>query len=222
MLAIALIVFVVLKGCENTARAPFEVVRDALRSFEHNVTLSIRDSITSVRGTDGDELVLAELQLSEDFRETDVWCTPAGIPFLGKTEIPGTKRVSEIRVPATFRYYVKLSEPVSVKIIQSTDSCVCIVTAPALRPYLPPAIDTSQMDFYVDAGLFRSTDDEAFKKIVTGITPQLNLRAVEHEKLVRDQARKAFAKFVRLRLLKDEFYGKDDFNEIVVKFADET
>ncbi len=217
----ALIFYIFLRSTERVVTAPFETIRKVLSGIEHNVTLSIKNSITSIKAADGDELLLAELKTSESIRKTDVWFTPAGSPFVGKMAIPGTQKVSEIRVPVTFRYYIKLGEPIKVEVMQGADRCVCFVTAPTLRPLLPPAIDTSGMDFYVEAGLFRSNDDDAYKQIVAMISPELNLRAVQHIVLARDQARNAFENSIRQWLFKSELFGESGVTDIVVNFADE-
>src|SRR5206468_3386857 len=64
--------------------------------------------------------------------------------------------VSEIRVPATFRYHLRLSDPWRL----ATHGNVCIVRCPAIRPSLPPATDTTQMQKRSESGWAQFNQNE--------------------------------------------------------------
>lgn len=106
---------------------------------------------------------------------------------------------AEIRVPATYRYYVKLDDPWEI----DTQGAVCLVKAPRLRTMLPPAIHTHRMEKRMDNGWARFNVDEQLANLEQQLTPTL-VQYAENEALmvlVRDQARQSLARFVRHWLL---------------------
>ena len=123
------------------------------------------------------------------FEQEDVWKNvPAG---LGKS-------VSRAEIPAVFRFFVKISEAIPVKVETQGDEIVCTVVAPKLQPVLPVAFDTSRAVWTRDVGLLRFNREEMTDALQKKISMRLVISAKRHARstAVRDAARKAFEKFV--------------------------
>lgn len=188
---------------------------DALvrREIEERVS----EKISRIRATQGDVLELAVLESVLTFEHADAWRNvPDG---LGKS-------VSQVSVPAVFRFFVKISEPISVRAEEQDGGILlCTVVAPKLRPVLPVAFDTSKTVWKRDVGIFRFNGEEMTDALREKISMRLVLSAKNHAKTaaVRDAAREAFADFVRqwlqeIRGLRERF-GENVSVKIV--FADE-
>ena len=112
-------------------------IPDAAEKFKTGtITHTFIEHIPEVSSTNGDVLELTTSRSDEIFSRSDSKKIAWDTIYLGTT-------VSEIRVPATFRYHIRLSDPWRL----AAKDKVCIVLAPAIRPSLPTAIDTSQMLF---------------------------------------------------------------------------
>lgn len=149
----------------------------------------VSEKISRIRATQGDILELAVLESVLTFEQEDVWQNvPAG---LGKS-------VSRAEIPAVFRFFVKISEPISVSAHENGDEIVCTVTAPKLRPVLPVAFDTSRAVWTRDIGFLRFNREEMTDELQKKISMRLVISAKNHARsaAVRDAARKSFEKFV--------------------------
>ena len=149
----------------------------------------VSEKISRIRATQGDILELAVLESILTFEQEDNWKNvPAG---LGKS-------VSRVEVPAVFRFFVKISEPITVRSDVRGEEIVCTVVAPKLHPVLPVAFDTSRAKWTRDVGFFRFNREEMTDSLQKKISMRLVLSAKNHAKSagVRDAARKAFEKFV--------------------------
>jgi hypothetical protein len=137
-------------------------------------------------------LELAKVDRVETLKSEDT------LSLLWDTISLGTS-TAEIRVPATYRYYVKLDDPWEI----DTQGAVCRVKAPRLRTMLPPAIHTHRMEKRMDNGWARFNVNEQLASLERQLTPTLVQYAEEETLmvLVRDQARKSLARFVRHWLL---------------------
>src|SRR5204863_7545034 len=135
------------------------------------------------------------------------------LPIFGKT-------VSEIRVPVTYRYHLRLSDPWQLDVLGQS----CIVFAPRIRASLPPAIHTDRMEKNSEAGWGRFNAREQMTDLEKSITPTLSQYASDgkHTALAREQCRKTVAEFVKTWLLKEDHWRTDRFRTIKVIFADET
>ncbi|MDR2982689.1 MAG: hypothetical protein LBV12_10640 [Puniceicoccales bacterium] len=211
LLAIALIVFVVMNGMERITSA-------AVPKLERAVTRSILESIASIRATNGDVLVLAEVEVMETFRDDDKLSYK--VPY-SDYNVPIGTTMSEIRAPAMFRYYVKLSDPMEVKVSRHGDLLHCVVVAPKLQPMLPVAFDSEKMEVRIETSWLRFNKEEAKDKIIRSLTTKLNERAPEHAELAKDKAKEAFGKFVREWLLRDHLIGGNGVSDVIIHFADE-
>jgi hypothetical protein len=97
------------------------------------------------------------------------------------------------------------------------------VQAPILRPALPPAIHTDEMQRLEQRGWARWAPTEMLAELERQITPTLNEYAGDSRRLnlVRATCRQSVAEFVRLWLERERQWGGTGFTEIQVKFAEE-
>jgi hypothetical protein len=174
------------------------------------ITNQFSEYLPTVGPSDG-ILETATCSIPETFTQTDsAWLFD--ILPLGTT-------VSQIRVPAVYRYHVNLLGDWRF----DTQGAVCIVTAPQFEPSLPPAILTAQMEKSTSAGWLRFNADESLANLEHGITTELNQRANDklHRDYVREASRKAIAEFVKTFLIKQDAWRTDKFHQIIVQFPDD-
>jgi len=177
------------------------------------ITHTFVESIPNISPTDGDILELTTSRSDECFKRSDSKSIFWGAVYLGTT-------VSEIRVPVTFRYHIRLSDTWR---LASKDQ-VCFVLAPPIHPSLPPAIHTDLMEKSTEGGWLRFNKGDNLSTLERSITPELEQRAgdAKHLKLFREACRQPVAKFVKKWLLKEDQWRSDRFSSIVVVFPDET
>jgi hypothetical protein len=175
-----------------------------------SVTREFREYLPTVGPSNG-ILETATSSVPETFTQTDSAWLFNIIP-LGTT-------VSEIRVPAIYRYHIQLFDPWKLVVTGP----VCLVMAPQFQASLPPAIITAQMEKSTTDGWLRFNGEEALDKLENGITDELNKRANDrlHRDFVREACRQSVAQFVGAWLLKDKAWREDRFHQIVVVFPDE-
>lgn len=177
-----------------------------------HITQTFRESVRRIDSTQGDILELATMESDETISKFDMKTLFNDVVYLGTTE-------SEIRVPAVYRYHLKLSDDWTV----GTNGNVVTVIAPIIRPSLPPAIRTDRMEKKSESGWLRFNKDENLAALEKSVTPTLERRAGSPGKIrqVREACRKSVAEFVKNWLLKEEQWKQDSFAAIVVVFADE-
>ena len=177
------------------------------------ITQTFTASLPRLTASKGGRLELAKLEEVEIFRQEDerslFWDTFS----LGRT-------VSEIRVPVVYRYYLDLNDPWKIEVAGQT----CLVTAPRIRPTLPPSILTDGMEKRSEAGWARFNAQAQLDALERSITPTLNRYAGDPHRiaLVREPARRTVAEFIRTWLLREDHWRSDRFRVIKVVFADET
>ena len=178
-----------------------------------NITRTFVAAIPEISTTGIGNLELATANQTEIFRAEDQKSILWEKLYLGKT-------VSEIRVPVTYRYHLRLADPWQLDVSGQT----CVVLAPAIRPSLPPAIHTDKMEKKSDEGWGRFNAREQMAELEKSITPTLSNYAADerHTALVREQCRKTVAEFVKTWLLKEEHWRADRFHAIKIIFTDET
>ncbi len=175
-----------------------------------NITETFLASIPEIAG--GGNLEVAKIEITEIFSRSDerriLWDTVS----LGTT-------VTEIRVPITYRYHLRLDDPWRLEVSGQT----CLVYAPAIRPTQPPAIHTDRMSKRAQEDWLRFDADEQLEQLERSITPRLVVRAAggEHLALVREPSRRTVAEFVRDWLLREDQWRRDRFHAIKVVFPDE-
>ena len=177
------------------------------------ITTTFVSAIPHLVSDGGTRLELAAFEVTETLTETDDRRVFFDLVPLGAT-------VSEIRVPVTYRYHLRLDEPWRLEVADG----VCVVHAPAIRPTLPPAIHTDRMEKRSESGWLRFDEDEQMAALERGLTPALSERArdPDHIELVRERCRRRVAEFIRNWLLLEGQWGPDRFTRVEVIFADET
>ena len=178
-----------------------------------NITKTFVAAIPEIASTGSGNLELATSDQTETFRAEDEKSIFWEKLYLGKT-------VSEIRVPVTYRYHLRMADPWQLDVVGQT----CVVFAPRIRPSLPPAIHTDRMEKNSEAGWGRFNAREQMSELEKSITPTLSEYAADgkHTALAREPCRKTVAEFVMVWLLKEDHWRTDRFRTIKVIFADET
>ncbi|MBL9132733.1 MAG: hypothetical protein JNG86_16115 [Verrucomicrobiaceae bacterium] len=181
------------------------------RLQNHKITDTFRQEVTRITSTEGDVLEIATMETVETVTKSDTKTLFDDIIYLGTTE-------SEIRVPAVYRFHIKLSDPWRLEVHDGR----CIVIAPPVRPTLPPAIRTDGMEKKTEAGWLRFNATDNLTQLEKNLTPTLEKRAGGHILIpgVRDSSRQSVAQFVRKWILK-EHPGGAAIKDIVVIFPDE-
>lgn len=180
--------------------------------FSGDVTESFVSSMPRVSAVEGGALEIAKLEITETLRRRDERRAAWDLLPLGTTS-------AEIEVPVTYRYHVLLDDPWTVEV----RGPVALVLAPEIRPTLPPAIHTDGMQRRTSEGLLRFDGAEQMLELERSLTPRLVDRASSerYRDLVREEARRGVADFVRKWLLSQEFWTDDRFSTVKVIFPDE-
>ena len=212
----ALALFAYLKTMRSVRETVDQAGRTAAevaRNFQTGrITQTFRESIPQITATHGDVLELAVFRAEETFKRTDERRIGWGWVYLGTT-------VAEIRVPVSFRYHLRLSDPWRL----AARGQLCVVLAPPIRPSLPPAIHTDEMERRAESGWARFDKNEQLEALQRSLTPALEQRAgdTNHLALVREACRHSVAEFVKKWLLHEKQWQPDRFTSIVVLFPDE-
>lgn len=179
---------------------------------QQHITETFTSALPTFARTPGGNLELATATATETLSRTDERTIAWDLVYLGKT-------FSEISVPVTYRYHLVLRDAWKLDVVGNT----CVVRAPAIRPSLPPAIHTDQMQKRSEAGWARFDAPEQMAALERSLTPRLTRHAGDPRRLalVREQCRKTVAEFVRDWLLREDHWRPDRFAAIQVIFADE-
>lgn len=134
--------------------------------------------------------------------------------FLGTTS-------SEMRLNATFRYSIELRSKWNIYIDNTRH--LAFVIAPAFRPQLPVAVDSSTVFERTESGWGRFNKWEHLQALHREISPWLEKLATSttYIELVRKQARITVEEFVTDWILKHRGWPKDCQPFVKVYFADE-
>ncbi len=165
-----------------------------------------------MKGTEGNILEVATATATEKFTRR------SNLEMFGTTLPLGTT-VSEISVPATYRYHIDLLG----EWFLTSDGHRLMVIAPELKPSLPVAFDTGKMQKKSQAGWARWDATENLDTLEKNITAKLAERAGSSRamKKARDEARGAVAKFLQVWLLSRDEWAEGRFEEISVMFEGE-
>jgi hypothetical protein len=224
VLAIGFVVYLAFHEIAGTAREGGRAAGDAVRDLGRSavtiaaafrsgtITQTFISAIPTIAPDSGLRLELASFEAVEILRSTDE-------RRIGWDLIPLGTTVTEIRVPVTYRYHLRLDEPWRLQVEGQT----CVVHAPPIRPTLPPAIDTGRMEKFSDRGWLRFNEADQMEALERGITAAASARAADstHLELVRERCRLEVAEFVRSWLLLENHWREDRFRSVVVIFADE-
>lgn len=166
----------------------------------------------NVTATDGNILEVATAESPELFSRT------SNVAMFGRV-LPGTTTVSEITVPATYRFHIDLNDEWNLL----ADGKRLLVMAPAVRPSLPVAFDTGKVRKKTQSGWARWDGAENLAELEKEITGKLAERAILPATLekIHGESRVPVAQFVRKWLLDKEAWGEGRFEEIVVVFSGE-
>jgi hypothetical protein len=201
------------RGIKDTVDKVVSVGPEIARNFlTGNITQTFRESIPQITSTQGDILEVAVSRADESFKRTDEKWAGWGWVYLGTT-------IAEIRVPVSFRYHIRLSDPWRLAARGQT----CVVLAPKIRPSLPPAIHTDEMERRAESGWARFDKNEQLDSLERSMTPTLEQRAgdASHIQLIREASRQSVANFVKKWLMREGQWRSDRFTSIVVLFPDE-
>ncbi len=170
-------------------------------------------SLPEFSRTVGGKLEIASFKITESFVQTDF--EDFIIP-LGQTK-------SEIRVPVTYTYHIKLHDPWNLRVTNG----ICIALAPAVRHGVP-AIHTG--------GMVKKVQADFLTRLKPGADPQKRLDEFErsltaklwvnagnpkYQAMVREEGRKTVGEFVRDWILKENRWKKYDIKTLRILFPDE-
>ncbi len=176
------------------------------------ITTTFTAALPHLAPGDAPKLELTAVEATETFRRTEEHRLFWDLLPLGTT-------VSEIRVPVTYRYHVRLDEPWRLVVRDGT----CVVHAPPIRPTRPPAIHTDRMEKESDGTWLQLGAREQMETLERSLTPTLNRLAGQPQRidLVREQCRRRVAEFVRGWLLREAQWGPRRFTAVTVLFPSE-
>lgn len=160
--------------------------------------------------TPGGVLEVSTITATESFQRT----TPHTIlgVHVGTT-------IAQIRVPAVYRYHIKLARDWEVLLRNKT----FIVIAPAIEPSLPVAIKTGQLQAQSFGVWSPVTGPDLIQALQKSITQELAKRAgtPNYIQLQRNAARQTVTEFVQKWLVTQEQWKRVSGHKIQVFFADE-
>ncbi|MEM7582019.1 MAG: hypothetical protein AAF560_01450 [Acidobacteriota bacterium] len=185
----------------------------AQKFLSGNITETFVASIPEVDASGSGLLELATADVTETFTRSDERRAFWDLVPLGTT-------TTEIKVPVTYRYHLRLEDPWRLEVSGQT----CVVYAPQIRPTQPPAIHTDRMEKRAEEGWLRFDATEQLDDLQRSITPRLTRRAGDprHVELARETSRRTVAEFVRSWLLREDHWREDRFFAIKVVFPDES
>ena len=185
----------------------------ALARFRQGtITKTFIESLPTFDRPEGGRLELVAVTVTETISRSDQLTT-----FWGRVDLGTT--VAEIRVPATYRYYLYLHDDWKLDV----NSNICIVHAPANKAALPVAHDTALLEKKSQNGWARHNAAEHLAALEQDLTSILNSYADDPRHLadVREQCRRTVAEFVRDWLLREKQWRDDRFTAVQVYFPDE-
>jgi hypothetical protein len=176
------------------------------------ITTTFTASIPRLVPDGGTKLELAVIEATETFTRSDDRRILFDMVPLGTT-------VTEIRVPVTYRYHLRLEDPWRLEVSDHA----CVVHAPRIQPTLPPAIHTDGLSKHISGSWLRFDEDEQMAELERSLTELLSRRASDPDSidLVRGTCRRQVADFVRNWLLLEDHWRQDRFRSVTVVFADE-
>lgn len=178
------------------------------KSLPEPVTVVRADEQVVIR-TKGGLLEVSRIEATEIFEKEQVHDI-FGVA-VGKTN-------TQVRVPATYRYHVELDP--EWKLIRSDNTF--IVVAPPIKPTLPVAFNTTQLQSNANGTWAVFTGTSSIQELQKSITPVLAGRAVsaKYLDLQREHARKTVTEFVSKWVVSQERWKTGGY-EIRVFFSDE-
>jgi hypothetical protein len=174
-------------------------------------TLKTEEILVEMGRTHGDLLEVASpLKTMETFSKADARFAAWGWVYLGTT-------TSEIKVPASYRFHIKLSELRQARL----DDNILIVTAPVIHPTLPVAFDTTKLEKKSDGTWLRFDAPQQLDELEKSVTPALAARAQGHVTTVRENARRDIAEFVQKWIVETHPEYREQIKAVKVIFPGE-
>ena len=204
------------QGCQvltKSHRAAVDTVSGIAERFQTGtITTTFIAAIPHLLNDGGTKLEVVSFEATETFSRTE----DRRILF---DLVPFGTTVTEIRVPATYRYHIRLDEPWHLKVRDQG----CVVYAPRIRPTLPPAIHTNGLTKHISGSWLHLDEDEQLEELERSLSELLSRRAADPDNidLVRETCRRRVAEFVRNWLLAEDHWRQDRFRSVTVVFADE-
>lgn len=177
---------------------------------KENITETFRQDLQTINGTGQGNLEVALVTSTEYFKRRSSKTALWDLIDLGTT-------ITTIRVPATYRYHIKLSDEWKL----DTEGQTVVVIAPALRPSLPVAFDTGATYKSIDEGWARFNGYEQMAHLEQNISFILNRNAKHNKNLAREESRKTIERFIKHWLKRNDQWREDGFTNVRVMFADE-
>lgn len=217
VLVLGLLAFVgARQGCRALKESHDQTV-DAIAGFAegfatNTITTTFTAAIPRLVPDGGTKLELVAVEATETFTRSDDRRILFDMVPLGTT-------ITEIRVPVTYRYHLRLDDPWR---LEASDHA-CVVHAPRIRPTLPPAIHTDGLSKQTSGSWLRFDEDEQMAELERSLTELLSRRAADPDSvdLVRETCRSRVADFVRNWLVLEDHWRQERFRSVTVVFADE-
>jgi hypothetical protein len=181
------------------------------RTVENQGTLHVTQADEPVvMRTSGGLLEVSTIKVSERF------ATSQAHSFLG-AELG--KTATQIRVPVVYRYHIELAPEWKIRLRDKT----FIVIAPAVKPTLPVAIQTTAIEKESSGVWSFLTGNSLLNKLERSISPVLASRAESstYVQLQREASRKTVKEFVAKWLITQERWKLASAYPIQVYFSDE-
>ncbi|NOX98680.1 MAG: hypothetical protein GXP30_02945 [Verrucomicrobia bacterium] len=180
--------------------------------LESKIQETFQNTAFAASGNEGGILEVATADTTEIFAKKSEISLFDHILPLGAT-------VSEIQIPAVYRYHIDLNDAWQI----SSQQNKCVVVAPKISASLPVAFDTGKMKSKTASGWARWNKHENLSELKKSLTGKLAKKAVSPKNIdrVREEARLSIAKFVKTWLLHQEHWNKERFTEIIILFPDE-
>lgn len=196
------------KSMKDMIGNPAELIRSF---FQGKVTVTASNILLEIGRTHGDLLEVASpTKTMEVFTQSDSRMAAWGKIYLGTT-------VTEIKVPATYRFTVKLSDMKDARL----EGNVLVITAPEIKPSLPVAFDTGGIEKKSDSGWARFNSAEQLADHEKNLTASLATRATHQVGVVREVARKDIEQFVQKWIVDNNPAYRDQIHAIKVVFPNE-
>ena len=185
----------------------------AVALFTDSAKQSATSGLPIVMPTAGGRLEVATVTVYERFKREDVKnLLGVELPILGTTE-------TQLQLRTVYRYNIEMQKAWPIE--RHGDAWV--VRAGEVKPSLPVAFDTRDLEHYTREGWARFNAMESSVDLLRGISPQLEQRAQSpaYRQLAADAGRKTVADFVRTWLLDQKHVTDASKTRVIVLYPGE-
>jgi hypothetical protein len=179
--------------------------------FRQDVTHHFVSSVSEVG--EGRLLELAKLQTQETMTQT---LTRSWLGFAAESTV-------RIEAPVIYRFGVRWDTGWEVTVAGDSTSMVCLVDAPALEPFQPPAIDTSGLRLSSREEFLAPSTKSSQEAMLRRFTPHVRELAntPEYRAIVRELARRTLVDYVQQWLLRSQLVDASRSLSVYARFADD-